>query len=51
MLVPSDINYYDLDTIAAYSGKGWPVGDYFKEDLLESYATVLAALDKASKQG
>lgn len=50
MLMPSDINYYDLSVIAAYSGKGWPVGDYFKEDLIESFNIVQKAIEKASNK-
>ena len=47
MLLPSDINYYDLDTIAAYSGNGWTCGDWFNEDLLESHEIMLKAIEKA----
>lgn len=47
MLLPSEINYYDLDTVAAYSGKGWPCGDWFREALLDSYEIMLKAIEKA----
>lgn len=50
MLKPSDINYYDLETIAKYSYKGWPVGDYFKEDLIESFNIIQKAIEKAKKK-
>lgn len=50
MLLPSDITYYDFDTIAALSGKGWPVGDYFRENLLESHDTMLRAIEKACSE-
>ena len=50
MLKPSDLNYYDLDTIANYSGKGWPVGDYFNEDLIESFEITQKAIEKAKKK-
>ena len=47
MLLPSEINYYDLDTVAAYSEKGWPCGDWFNEDLIESHEIMLKAIEKA----
>lgn len=50
MLKPSDLNYYDLETIAKYSGNGWPVGDYFKEDLIESFDIAQKAIAKAAKK-
>ncbi|WWD13318.1 hypothetical protein CPL00221_CDS0059 [Escherichia phage RobRod40] len=50
MLKPSDLNYYDLETIAKYSCKGWPVGDYFKEDLIESFNIIQKAIEKAKKK-
>lgn len=49
MLLPSDINYYDLEIISAYSGNGWPCGDWFNEDLLESHEIMLKAIEKARK--
>lgn len=50
MLKPSDINYYDLETIAKYSGNGWPIGDYFKEDLIEGFNIIQIAIEKAKKK-
>lgn len=50
MLLPSEINYFDLEIISAYSGKGWPVGDYFKEDLIESFNIIQKAIEKAKKK-
>lgn len=47
MLLPSDINYYDLCTIESYSGKGWPCGDWLREDLLESHEIMLKSIEKA----
>lgn len=49
MLKPSDINYYDHETIAQYSGKGWRV---FDENvmaclLITSFEEVREALEKA----
>ncbi|WWD11047.1 hypothetical protein CPL00134L_CDS0052 [Escherichia phage Phagiculus] len=49
MLKPSEINYFDHDTIAAYSGKGWRV---FDENvmaclLIASFEEVQEALEKA----
>ena len=47
MLLPSEINYFDLEVISAYRGKGWPRGDWFREDLLESHEIMLKAIEKA----
>ena len=47
MLLPSEVNYFDLEVISAYSGKGWPCGDWFREDLLESHEIMLKAIEKA----
>ncbi|MCF0178666.1 MAG: hypothetical protein HUJ97_00270 [Bacteroidales bacterium] len=49
MLKPSEINYFDHDTISAYSGKGWRV---FDENvmaclLITSFEEVQEALEKA----
>lgn len=47
MLLPSDLNYWDFDVIARISGKGWPCGEWFNEDLLESHEIMLKAIEKA----
>lgn len=47
MLLPSEINYYDMSVVASYSGKGCPCGDWFREDLLESHEIMLKAIEKA----
>ena len=41
MLLPSEINYFDLEVISAYRGK------WFDEDLLESHEIMLEAIEKA----
>lgn len=50
MLLPSDLNYWDFEVVARMSGKGWPYGDWFKEDLLESHEIMLKAIEKAMKK-
>lgn len=49
MLKPSDINYYDHDTIAAYGGKGWRVFDDYTIGclMMTSFEEVQEALEKA----
>lgn len=47
MLMPYDINYYDMCTISSYSGKGWPCGDWFLEDMIESHDIMLKAIEKS----
>lgn len=49
MLLPSDIGYYDLDCIAAMSGKGWTpfAANVMQEDLLDSYEIMIKAIEKA----
>lgn len=49
MLKPSDINYYDHDTIAAYSGKGWIVLDDYTIGclMITSFEEIQEALEKA----
>lgn len=49
MLKPSDINYYDHDTIAAYSGKGWRVLDDYTIGclMIASFEEVQEAIEKA----
>ncbi|MGV2740253.1 hypothetical protein, partial [Salmonella enterica] len=38
---------FDLEVISAYSGKGWPCGDWFNEDLLDSHEIMLKAIETA----
>lgn len=48
MLKHSDINYYDHDTIAAYSGKGWRVLDDYTIGclMIASFEEVQEAIEK-----
>ena len=50
MLLPSDLSYWDFEVVSIMSGKGWPVGDYFKEDLIESFNITQKAIAKAAKK-
>lgn len=52
MLMPSDINYYDNDTIAKMSGKGWyPWSASAQvEDLQSSFEITQKAIKKAMKK-
>ena len=50
MLLPYEINYYDLYTISCYSGKGWPEGDWFLEDIVSSYEIMIKAIDRARNE-
>lgn len=47
MLLPSDLSYWDFEIVSKMSGKGWPCGDWFREDLLESHEIMLKAIEKA----
>lgn len=49
MLKPSDLNYYDNDTIAKLSGQGWyPWSTIAQvEDLQSSYEITQKAIEKA----
>ena len=52
MLKPSDLNYYDNDTIAKLSGQGWyPWSTNAQvEDLQSSYEITQKAIEKAKKK-
>lgn len=52
MLKPSDLNYYDLDTIAKLSGQGWyPWSNSAQvEDLQRSYEITQKAIENAAKK-
>ena len=47
MLLPSDLSYWDFEVVSIMSGKVWPCGDCFREDLLESHEIMLKAIEKA----
>lgn len=49
MLMPYEVNYYDLYAISCYSGKGWPDGNWFLDDLVESHEIMLKAIEEAKK--
>ena len=52
MLKPSDLNYYDNDTIAKMSGKGWYTWSTSAqvEDLKSSFEITQKAIKKAMKK-
>lgn len=49
MLLPSDIGYYDIETVAKMTGFGWVpfAPSVMQEDLIDSYEIMLKAIEKA----